>query len=218
MILCGGQPWKDTIAKVGSRHPPRRCGEQRKVVDVETGAIAAGQLLIATEPGRGGYFDQSVVLVVEHNETGSLGVCLHRPTEVPIHALLPAFAAHADPSIAYEGGPVNPEAVIIMGEPATPEAPPPGWQRIRGEVGVIEPSFPEELIGSSFGQLRVFVGLSGWAPGQLESELIRGSWFRGLVQPSDVFGDSTSLWRRVLRRMGGTTGRWSAWTERPELN
>ena len=42
----------------------------------------------------------------------------------------------------------------------------------------------------------------------------------GPVPPTEeeVFGMPEDLWRRVLRRMGGTPGRWSTWTDNPVLN
>ena len=118
----------------------------------------------------------------------------------------------------FEGGPVNPDVAVALGEPATPTAPPPGWQRITGDVGVVDLSFPPELLEASFTQIRLFLGLSVWSPGQLEGELIRGSWFRAKARVDDVFGDPESVWRRVLRRMGGAPGRWSTWTDEPVLN
>ncbi|MBB1516026.1 YqgE/AlgH family protein [Tessaracoccus sp. MC1679] len=186
---------------------------------MHTGAVGVGQLLIATQPGRGGYFDRSVVLLLEHTAEGSLGVCLNRLSELPADSIQESFRDHlTPPARVFEGGPVNPNVAIVLGEPATTEAPPPGWERVIDEIGVVDLNFPPELMESSFSQLRLFVGLSGWAAGQLESELIRGSWFRASARPEDVFGHPAGLWRRVLRRLGGATGRWSTWTEEPSLN
>ncbi|SDY65318.1 YqgE/AlgH family protein [Tessaracoccus flavus] len=184
-----------------------------------TGALAAGQLLVATQPGRGGYFDRSVVLILEHNLEATVGVCLNLPTDTPVADVVAPFADKASvPAVIFEGGPVNNEIAVTLGEPATPESPPPGWQQIVGDIGVVDMSFPPELIDTSFAQLRVFVGLASWAPGQLEAELIRGSWFRSHARPEDVFGDPEGIWRRVLRRMGGGAGRWSTWSDDPTLN
>lgn len=184
-----------------------------------SGAIAAGQLLVATQPGRGGYFDRSVVLLLEHTEDGTVGVCLHMPGDAPTAPALAPFAAlAAPPAVVFEGGPVNSDIVLALGEPATPESPPPGWQQVDQGIGVVDLAFPGELLESSFSQLRIFNGLASWAPGQLEGELIRGSWFRSRATTEDVFGDPEHLWRRVLRRMGGTTGRWSTWADDPSLN
>lgn len=186
---------------------------------MHTGAIAVGQLLVATQPGRGGYFDRSVVLLIEHHHEGTAGVCLNIEAEIPAESALPHFAPHlSPPRHLFEGGPVNTDVVIALGKPAAEETPPPGWERIAGDIGLVDLQFPEELLESSFSGLRAFVGLSAWAPGQLEGELIRGSWFRTGVRTEDVFGDPEGLWRRVLRRMGGAAGRWSTWPEEPGLN
>ena len=52
--------------------------------------------------------------------------------------------------------------------------------------------------------MRVFAGLAGWGPGQLESELERDDW---IVEPAiaeDVFtADADGLWSTVLERKGG---------------
>lgn len=184
-----------------------------------TGAIAVGQLLIASQPGRGGYFDRTVVLIIEHRGEGTVGLCLNVVSGLTAADLgdeLEPFLRSTGQVL--EGGPVNQEVVVALGELASPEAPPPGWDRVFGDVGVVDLNYPTELLDSSFVQLRLFQGLSCWAPGQLEGELIRGSWFRGTARPEDVFGSVDGLWRRVLRRMGGTLGRWSTWAADPVLN
>ena len=83
-----------------------------------TGAIAPGQLLVATQPGRGGYFDRSVVLLLEHNEESTVGVCLHQPSDTPVGEILDGFATQAaTPGVIFEGGPVNTEIMLAIGEP-----------------------------------------------------------------------------------------------------
>lgn len=184
-----------------------------------TGTIAVGQLLVATQPGRGGYFDRSVVLLIEHNGEGSVGVCLNILSDLSMSSINPAFEPHlSSPRSLFEGGPVNTDVMIALGKPASEESPPPGWERVHHDIGLVDLSFPPELIASSFTGLRAFVGLSAWSPGQLEGELIRGSWFRTAVRAEDVFGYPEGLWRRVLRRMGGLPARWSTWAEEPSLN
>ena len=180
---------------------------------------AAGQILIATEPGRGGYFDQSVVLLLDHNDSGTLGVCLHQASAMPIVPVLEQFTQYLTPPVQmFEGGPVSQQAAVALAQVANPQEEPPGWRRIFGDVGILDLETPVELVDNAFSHMRIFVGLSGWDPGQLEGELIRGSWYRTTARAEEVFGTPEDLWRRVLRRMGGVTGRWSTWTESPELN
>lgn len=180
---------------------------------------AAGQLLIATEPGRGGYFDQSVVLLLEHNETGSLGVCLHQPSETEVVSELQGFTPFlTPPARMFEGGPVSQQAAVCLAQVSNAREDPPGWRQIFDDVGVLDLATPTELVVGAYSHMRIYVGLAGWEAGQLEGELIRGSWFRTHARIEEIFGTPGDLWAAALRRMGGAPGRWSTWTATPELN
>lgn len=183
------------------------------------GAIKPGQLLISADPGRGGYFEQSVVLLLEHNENGTLGVCLNRLSGVDIEGPLGHFTEVLTPlAMPFEGGPVSQQSAIALAHVANSWEEPPGWRRVFGDIGMLDLDTPIELVRGAFTHLRIFVGLSGWSPGQLEGELIRGSWFRTAATVEEVFGVPEGMWRRVLRRRGGMLGRWSTWTDQPTLN
>lgn len=180
---------------------------------------AAGQLLIATEPGKETYFDRSVVLLLEHSDEGSLGVCLHQLADVD---MVPALE-HLEPFLTppaglFEGGPVSQQSAVCLTRLANPGEDPVGWKRIFEDVGVLDLETPVELVQGAYSDMRIFVGLSGWDSKQLEGELIRGFWFRTQARVEEVFGPPQDLWRRVLRRVGGPDGRWSTWTETPQFN
>ena len=186
---------------------------------MELGEPAAGQLLISTEPGRGGYFDRSVVLLLEHNEEGSLGVCLHRMGRIPMVDSLEHFSdLLTPPAKLFEGGPVSKQTALGLAQVRSPWEEPPGWRRLFGDVGVLDLETPVELVQGTYVHIRIYVGLAGWSAGQLVGELLRGSWFRSQAAAEEVFGTPEELWRRVLRRIGGGPGFWSTWTGHPEWN
>ncbi|WP_296137739.1 YqgE/AlgH family protein [uncultured Tessaracoccus sp.] len=183
------------------------------------GPPAAGQLLISTEPGKAGFFDQTCVLVLEHNESGTLGVVLNRPGEIAIPEPLAEWERLlSPPAVPFLGGPVNEQAVVALAQLAHPEASPPGWRAVFGDVGLVDLDTPVALVEGAFTHMRMYVALSGWDAGQLEGELIRGSWFRTTARAEEVFGVPEDLWRRSLRRIGGPVARWSTWTPLPILN
>jgi putative transcriptional regulator len=49
------------------------------------------------------------------------------------------------------------------------------------------------------GSLRIYAGYAGWAPGQLEFELLQGGWHVVGASESMVFADDPgSVWQRLL--------------------
>lgn len=183
------------------------------------GPPAAGQLLLSTEPGKGGYFDQSVVLILEHNDSGTLGVVLNQPSDIEVPEPLTEWQPLlSPPSVPFRGGPVNDQAVIALAQLAHPEVSPPGWQQIFADVGLVDLDTPLELLDGTFAHVRMYIAFAGWESGQLEGELIRGAWFRTKARAEEIFGLPDELWRRVLRRIGGPTARWSTWTASPIFN
>lgn len=186
---------------------------------MQLGEPRAGQLLISRDPGDGSYFDRSVVLLLDHDDEGSIGVCLHQPItrRLPetLEQLRPLLTPPADP---FEGGPVNEDAVVGLAQLRSPGSRPLGWSPLFDDIGTVELGNRAEDIDGHFSHLRLFVGLSGWGPGQLVSELLRGSWFRTRATPEEIFATPDRLWQRVLRRCGGEWGLWSTWTPEPGLN
>ena len=102
---------------------------------MELGEPRAGQLLIATEPGRGGYFERSVVLLLDHNDEGSLGVCLHKVGEMDMVDSLEHFSdLLTPPAQLFEGGPVSGQTALGLAQVRNPWEEPPGWRRVFAEL------------------------------------------------------------------------------------
>jgi putative transcriptional regulator len=158
------------------------------------------QLLISS----GGLYDpnfrHTVVLVGEHNDEGALGVVLNRALDVSVEKVAPPLSALLPPGeLLYQGGPVQPEGLVLLAEVTELEL---LDIRVFGSVGFLVGDVPED-IGPNILRARVFAGYSGWGPGQLESEMAADSWIIDPAQPEDVFTDSPDLlWSRVLRRKG----------------
>ena len=82
--------------------------------DPPTVTLAAGQLLVATPALVDPNFERSVVLLLDHDEDGSLGVLLNRPSPVPVRDILPDWHELADePSVLFLGGPVATDSSTI---------------------------------------------------------------------------------------------------------
>jgi putative transcriptional regulator len=166
--------------------------------------LAAGRLLIATPMLVDPNFDHTVVLLLDFDETGALGVVLNRPSDVPVHAILPAWSDRVpEPDVLFQGGPVGTDSALAVAHVAGSEDPV-GFRRVFGTTGIIDLDTPAELLTDGVAGLRVFAGYAGWGPGQLQAEVAEGSWLTVDSLPMDVFGaHPAGLWSAVLRRQPG---------------
>lgn len=150
-------------------------------------------------------FHRTVVLVLEHSADGALGVVLNRPTDLLAHEALPGDIAGCLPpgEVVFEGGPVDAESVILIGE-YLPEFAPEAGQIAVGSLRVVEPDADFTQLAQQVRALRAFGGYAGWAEGQLEAEIAEDAWIDCPCVVSDVFsGAPDDLWREVLERQGG---------------
>ena len=178
-----------------------------------------GSLLIAGIGLLDGVFDQSVVLILDSDATGCLGVVLNREAGHDLAGVLPAWAPLvSEPRVLFEGGPVSREGAICLAAPQAPDEEPPGWRHVFADVGLLHLDTPVEIAEGAYRALRIFAGYAGWGPGQLQNELAQDMWHVVPCRPEDVFDpDPETLWRRVLRRQGGPLALLATWTSTPEL-
>jgi putative transcriptional regulator len=182
--------------------------------------LSAGRLLVATPALLDPNFADSVVLLLDVDEQGALGVVLNRPSPVLVDDVLADWGDVVDePEVLFRGGPVSVEGALAVGRLADPAAAPVGFRGLFGEVGIIDLDAPVELVGAGLRDLRIFAGYAGWGAGQLEAEVEEGSWYVVPVEPGDLFrADPRGLWRDVLRRQPGELAWHSTRPADPELN
>jgi putative transcriptional regulator len=164
-----------------------------------------GQLLVATFGLLDRNFHRAVVLVLAHDSTeGAAGVVLNRPTAAEPPDRLDAWRSlAASPVVMFNGGPVSPDTLIAIGV-AHDDHTPPGWQPVRGQVGVLDLRADAALAQGELAGMRMFAGYAGWEGGQLEEEIAAGAWFVVPPQPDDAVTTAPDdLWRTVLARQGG---------------
>jgi len=163
-----------------------------------------GALLVATPRLKDPNFDRTVVMLLDHNDQGALGVVLNRPSELAVVEALPAWTGHvAEPAVVFVGGPVSPGSAICLGE-APPHRPVEGWQPLFDGLGTVDVSRSPGDLDVVIEGVRVFAGYAGWGPGQLEAEIEAGAWVVAPGGREDAMsGDPSALWTDVLRRQGG---------------
>jgi putative transcriptional regulator len=176
-----------------------------------------GQLLVAAPTLLDPNFHRTVVLVGEHGDDGAMGVVLNRPGDLEVAEAAPVLADLVEAgALVHVGGPVQPTGVVIMGQFRDPgDAAVP----VFGDVGFVagEPDFDD--LGAELQRARVFAGLAGWGPGQLEAEIEREDWILETAVADDIFTDDPeSLWSVVLERKGGSFALLARMPPDPSLN
>lgn len=169
--------------------------------------VRPGSLLLAMPGLADPTFAGSVVYVLDHSETGTLGVVLGSPSQVQIRDVLPGWCDLAvEPGVFHVGGPCETDTALCLAR--CPEPGPPagiGLRPVADGIHLVDLDVdPEPLVGSVQG-LRVFAGYAGWSPGQLAGELAEGAWACLPGSPDDVLSDlaGPELWRAVVRRQTG---------------
>jgi putative transcriptional regulator len=178
-----------------------------------------GRLLVAAPALADPNFDRAVVLLLDHDDEGSLGVILNRPTPVVVEDILESWAALAgEPGVVFQGGPVALDSALGVAVIPGDEGPL-GWRRVYGAIGLVDLEAPPELLGGALGSLRIFAGYAGWGPGQLEDELQDGAWYVVESEPGDVSSPwPESLWRSVLRRQRNELAMFATYPDDPSMN
>lgn len=178
-----------------------------------------GRLLVATPLLDDPTFHRAVILVLDHDEDGALGVVLNRTSPVPVQeAVAPWTELVCEPPVVFGGGPVEPDAIVALGRTAA---------RVGADhagvldqhVRLVDLTADPVLERLELETVRVFAGYAGWAPGQLEGEVASGAWFVVDADASDVFtADPLGLWHAVLRRQPGDLALFGTYPDDPTMN
>jgi putative transcriptional regulator len=166
-------------------------------------SVKKGVLLVASPSLEDPNFRQAVVLVVEHGPNGTLGLIVNRSTKVLLSDVLPEVTALKGTTYrVFSGGPVDPSNLLVLFRLLEPSAD--ARSVFDGVYVGGTPRFLEHVITQAkpTETFRAFAGSAGWAPRQLEAELVVGAW--GVLQ-ADSFSifdqDPTTLWRDCISRL-----------------
>ncbi|HYO41007.1 MAG TPA: YqgE/AlgH family protein [Nocardioidaceae bacterium] len=173
-------------------------------------AVAVGDLLVAAPELLDPNFEHSVVLVLDLDDNGALGVVLNRPSAVPVAEVLPEWGDLAGvPGVLFQGGPVSTDAAIAVAasrrvDGPSPVVDPAGFRPLYDDVGIVDLDTPLPELEPVLRSLRIFAGYAGWGAEQLATEIREGAWYVVPSVPEDLFcDDPLELWKQVLRRQPG---------------
>ena len=159
------------------------------------------QLLIASPELENDFFSRSVVLVLEHSENnGAAGIVLNKPSEVPLEEIWPELDEEQfvrASELVNIGGPCEGPVVALHSCVECNEV-----SVLPGVSMAVKSNNLQRLMVQGHSSTRVFSGYSGWAPGQLESEIVAGGWYATKATSSLIFCDQADLWRKACEQFG----------------
>jgi putative transcriptional regulator len=165
----------------------------------------AGQFLVAAPSMGDPRFERTVILIVQDDQTGALGIVINRPVgEQPLASLLEAVG-EKDADVAgsvrvFSGGPVQPEVgfVVHSADYRLPET-----IAINDRLSLTSNVKILRDIAMKSGPAKILVafGYAGWGPDQLDKEIDEGAWATAEADPALVFdADRDKLWDDVWNR------------------
>ncbi len=158
-----------------------------------------GQLLIASGRLLDPNFARSVVLIVQHDEDGVLGVILNHPLEMSVaEACGPMVEAAGEVETAInQGGPCpGPLMVLHADEDA-------GGEPVADGIWFTAEREPiEQIMREGTEPAKYFANYAGWGLEQFEREINDGSWIITPASPSDVFEtEPETQWNKLTARL-----------------
>ena len=164
-----------------------------------------GKLLLSEPFSQDPNFKRTVVLLVSHNEEGSVGFVLNHPMELRLEQIVEDFSASQLP--IWDGGPVQRDSLFYihtLGDAIPESIPISGGLYWSGNFETVKALIKGNKVDEN--ELRLFIGYSGWSAGQLRNEIQNNSW---LVAPATVDvvmnagkDSDEKLWKEVIKSMG----------------
>lgn len=166
--------------------------------------LANGVFLVAKPELLDPNFRETVVLITQPEVGGGpLGVIVNRPLDARLSEVIPGAANVPEQfDQIYGGGPVMPNALLFL---VRSEVRPERSLQVLADVylssdaGLIEQIVRGEVSVPAF---RAYAGFAGWAPGQLQAEIVRGGWYVIQADADTVFAlDASSVWAELIKRI-----------------
>ena len=189
-----------TVREAEARDAATAGARQAGVILLVLATLAAAQpaerpnavLLVAKPSLTDPNFRETVVLVTQTPEAQTVGVILNRPTDRKMSG-----------NPVFFGGPVLRETIVALFRSSEPPGSP-AFHVLQGVYLTLHPQNIEQLLARPGQRFRLYAGFSGWAPGQLESELARDGWYVLPASEKLLFRkDTTGMWGELLEKARG---------------
>ena len=159
---------------------------------------AAGVVLVASQQMLDPRFRHSVILLLAHDDEGTVGLIINRPTAISLADALPGLGDKGARHLLFFGGPVALNTLMFLVRSPVPLA---QSTLVLDDIYVSsDRGTLEQLLGKrKVTVMRLYFGYAGWGPGQLSAELARGSWQLFQADADTLFQEqSDTLWEKFI--------------------
>ena len=137
--------------------------------------LKAGLYINSTDALIGSFFEHTTILLVQHNEAGSLGFVTNKPFEKSLHELIEFN--HVKPFPLMDGGPVDRDHLFVLHK--RPDLIEGGEQipndiYLGGNMKQVIDAINTRAVNKQ--EIQLFIGYCGWDAGELKAEVEEGSW------------------------------------------
>lgn len=137
--------------------------------------LKAGISIKSTDSLIGSYFEDTTILIVEHNKAGSTGFVTNKPYGKSLHDLVEFN--HSKPFPLMDGGPVDRAHLYVLHK--RPDLIEGGKQLtnglyLGGNMEQVIKAINAEAVNQE--EIQLFIGYCGWNVGELDAEVEEGSW------------------------------------------
>ena len=176
-----------------------------------------GRLLISEPFLPDPNFERTVVLLCEHNQDGSFGFVLNKPSIAKVNEVIQDLSVERE---AFIGGPVQQDTLHYLHRISDLKEALPITESIfwGGDFDELQSGLDIHTISQN--DVRFFLGYSGWGAGQLEAEIAEDSWIVCDYISDQLLFDTPPelMWRQALSNMGGRFSVYSNYPIDPNLN
>jgi putative transcriptional regulator len=159
----------------------------------------AGHFLVASRYLSDPNFARSVVLMIQHDHQGAVGVVINRPSDKSIREVweIIGYDVCERDDRVFVGGPVPGPLVSIHALERFSE-----HEILPGLYFSRRAELIDKIVRRTDLPFRLYSGQAGWGSGQLEAELEAGGWLYTRAAKDDVFEDHETIWKTVTQRIG----------------
>ncbi len=138
---------------------------------------AVGLFLAATSQLNNSIFSETIILIIDYGAQGAIGLIINQPAKTKLSTSFPELGnINKIQNMFHTGGPVNSQNITAL---IRSDSPIPHSRHVIDNIYMISNlSSLKKLVQENYSaeQMRFYSGYAGWWPGQLDREIIRGSW------------------------------------------